>query len=229
MATITVDEKAAIHDVYDGLTVVTRCDGSDDAPLPITRVADIYDYTDLYSYAMEYAAGYYKRVFDGLIDVRYHRMQALPIAACSAIDNLTTPGVLGIKCCEEIKDGTAGSTALSWVQTGPNAWGIFSNLYFHFAAPEWDAGRHPGMAGKFLAVHELGHTFGNLPHRTEEPYSAMSAVGTYAWDYLVDFEIAACKALMPTWDVTEANAAPLPPGLRSRAAASYLACDLPRF
>jgi hypothetical protein len=162
-----------------------------------TYVARVYDYSQFYRPSIKYAAEYYAEKLAPLgVQVEYLPMPPLGKDACYA----TTTPKIGIRVCDDTcAGGTAGSTGMDWVAVAPNRWELRSYCYFHYPLTTLDFGSGtPGMAGRFLAVHEFGHSFGNLPH-TADPNnpSAMSALGAYKWDFLTPAEIQKLADALP--------------------------------
>jgi len=158
------------------------------------------------------------------VDVQYIRMGAIGAACWAGNPN----PLIGIKMCEDLNDnGTAGSTGMNWIQTGPTQWELSSNCDFNencydqiFSCSPGEGCDGSNAGGQYAVNHELGHSCGNLPHRElgDLPYSCMSANGGRAPDELLDSEKQQIIDLLP------GNATSM--GIRAARAPRFEGCDL---
>jgi hypothetical protein len=196
-----------------------------------TYTIRLYDYCNVYSPYVLYAANYYAGWMESLglgIDVQYIRGAVLDYATCWGGNPNPTNG---IKHCENLAGaGTAGSTGMHWVKTGPTAWELNSDILYE--AEDWDylytcidCGGLFTPGGQYLSVHEMGHSLANLNHRAPEdhPYSAMSSYGSYAPPYLIQFEKDLIIAALPTNPLGMAESR----GITRGRSQSFVACNLP--
>jgi hypothetical protein len=91
---------------------------------------------------------------------------------------------------------------MNWVRSGPASYALSSGVIFAYRDPYHlfgcqTCGGQLNYGGEYLTCHELGHSLGNLPHRTDMPESCMEALGSYAPNHLTDAEKQRIINLLP--------------------------------
>lgn len=182
-------------------------------PVNATHIMRVYDYTDAYSPYVQEATAYYQRTLAPYsVDVQYRRMPPMDGDVCWT----TNPNPAnGIKMCERLGPGTAGSTGMHWISEAAGVWALASNILFEYADPTRlvhcdicnQAIEPDGYAGTDLVAHELGHSTGNLPHRpndgtlateADRPFSCMAVIGDYTPAVLTPSEVATIVSRRPS-------------------------------